>query len=475
MALILWSVNADMIPNHRHRNLSFWMQSLPESMWTFQKPELKQQYDVAIIGAGFSGLWLAYYLKQAQPDIKIAIFEAKHVGYGASGRNGGWLSSNIPTIASNLLKNPAYTREDVVHLQRKVIDTIAEVQNVCEREQIDCDLHAGGMMFIATSDAQASRLQEYYQEELRCGFEADEISLLNGHQACAYLNIPSMHAATHYRHGARIQPAKLVLGLAKRLEELGVDIFENTPVQSLTQGALQAGGQRIEAGNIIACTEGYTDRLLQDGKVIAVNSSIIMTQVLPFEFWQAIGWHNRELLGDMAHVYMYAQRTADNRILFGGRGAPYQYNNQDAAEGQLDGVTVSQLLQRLHQLFPMQNFQVEMAWKGSLGVTRDWNPSVTFNSQSGLGWIYGFGGNGVGPTNLAARNMSERILGLSSDLSRLPWNDYVCPTWEKEPWRWVGIQTMYQLLGLADQVENTFNLKRSVFFANTAYKICGLE
>ncbi len=464
----------EFMKNHA-QNLSFWMQSLPANMLEFPQPILQSEYDVAIVGAGFSGLWLAYYLKQAQPEWKIAIFEAKHIGYGASGRNGGWLSTNIPIVIGNLLKNPRWAKQDVVHLQRQIIDTIAEVANVCEREQIDCDLHQGGLMFIATSDAQASRLQDYHAEELAHGFLPHEIQWLGADAAKQHINIDIMQAATHYQYGARIHPAKLVLGLARKVIALGVDIFENTPVQNLSTHTVYLSHQAVKGQHIIACTEGYTDQLLQDGKVIPVNSSIIMTQVLPASFWERVGWQNNELLGDMAHVYMYAQKTADYRILFGGRGAPYQYGSRDAGDGELDHVTTAQLLQRLRELFPRQDFQVDTAWKGSLGVTRDWNASVTFDDKTGLGFIYGFGGNGVAPTHLAARTMTDRILGKHTALTTLPWNDYVCPTWEGEPWRWLGIQSMYQLLGLADQVENRLQLKKSVFFANTAYQICGLE
>lgn len=461
---------------HSEQNRSFWIQSLPSELLKRPvKPELGSHYDVAIIGAGFSGLWLAYYLKRAEPNLNIAIFEAKHVAYGASGRNGGWLSTNIPTVIGNLFKHPQFSKNDVIALQRQVIATIDEVADVCAAEQIDCDLHKGGLLFISTNAAQTERLQEYYQQELEYGFHSDEIRLLNAEEAKSHINIPSMHAATHYQHGARIHPAKLALSLYQRLVQMGVTVFENSPVQAFSSGKVFLQDGLVNAGRVVCCTEGYSNQLFHDNKVIPVNSSIIMTEPLPEAFWQRFGWENNELLGDLAHLYIYAQKTRDKRILFGGRGAPYQYGGVDAGVGELDNNTQAQLSQRLSELFPDYPFQIACAWKGSLGVTRDWNPSVTWNQDKGVGFIYGFGGNGVGPTNLAARTMADRILAKQTDLTALPWNDYICPTWEGEPWRWLGIQSMYKLLGYADKMEYGLKLKKSAFFASTTYKICGLE
>ena len=460
-------------------NLSFWMQSLDMNPYSASSdPALllpSYQCDVAIIGGGFSGLWLAYYLKLAQPETKIALFEAQHIGYGASGRNGGWLSSNIPSVINNLLKHPSITPAQIQLLQRQVIDTIDVVDDVCQQEQIDCDLHKGGLLFIATNEAQIERLQHYHESELAYGFAEHELNMLSAAESQQHINIPSMVAALHYQHGARIHPAKLALGLRERLLGMGVAIFENTPVRAFSKNHLDLGKSTVQADKILCCTEGYSDQILHNRKIIPVNSSIIMTKPLPESFWQRFGWQNNELLGDLAHLYIYAQKTRDKRILFGGRGAPYQYNSVDAGVGQLDGNTTQQLYQRLGELFPDTVFEIDRAWKGSLGVTRDWNPSVSYSAEQGLGFIYGFGGNGVGPTNLAARTMVDKICGRYTELTALSWNDYQCPTWEPEPFRWVGIQSMYKMLAAADKLEYGLKLKKSAFFAGAAYKICGLD
>ena len=459
-------------------NNSFWMQSLGAEYFgdgATAPTAPDSHYDIAIVGGGFSGLWLAYYLKQADSRLNIAIFEAKQIAYGASGRNGGWLSTNLPGVIGNLLKHPHITKSAVQALQRQVIATIAEVDGVCQREYIDCDLHHGGLLFVATNAAQSDRLQAYYQEELNYGFLPSELRLIDAATAKQHINIPSLQSAVHYDHGARIHPVKLALGLKQRVLDLGVHLFENTPVRSIAQGKVYLTDAAVNAGKVICCTEGYSNQVLYDNKVIPVNSSIIMTKPLPDEFWQQFGWQNNELLGDLAHLYVYAQKTRDGRILFGGRGAPYQYNSVDAGDGVLDSNTTAQLYRRIGELFPDFPIEIDRAWKGSLGVTRDWDPSVTLDAQTGLGWIYGFGGNGVGPTNLAARTMVDKILGRTTALTALPWNDYVCPTWEGEPWRWVGIQAMYKLFSAADKLEYGLNLKKSAFFAGAAYKICGLD
>lgn len=464
-------------------NLSFWSQSLSDDvlatraalMATVPPLSAQSHFDVVIVGGGFSGLWLAYYLKQAQPHLSVAIFEAKQVGYGASGRNGGWLSTNLPSSITNLLKHGHITQAQICAFQRQVIDTIDEVDGVCQREGIDCDLHKGGLLFVATNEAQAVHLQQYYEKERTYGFSDDELVPLSSQEGQAIIRIPSMVAAVRYRDGARIQPAKLVMGLQRVLLQQGVAIYENTPVLSMGEGNVLLAQGVVKGDNVICCTEGYTDQLLHNRKVIPVNSSIIITKPLPDDFWARFGWGNAELLGDLAHVYIYAQRTRDNRILFGGRGAPYQYQSRDAGDGHLDDGVATQLYRRLTELFPGYPFEIECAWKGSLGVTRDWNPTVTFDDQRRQGWIYGFAGNGVGPTNLAARTMVDKILGHQTERTALPWSDFANPTWEREPWRWLGIHSMYKMLGWADAVEARFKLKKPVFFADWAYKICGMD
>ncbi|UOO91558.1 MULTISPECIES: NAD(P)/FAD-dependent oxidoreductase [Vitreoscilla] len=462
-----------------HNNISFWVKSLPEhtafnaNAQTFDA-QVHQHFDVVIIGAGFTGLWLAYYLNQAQPHWNIAIFEAQQVAYGASGRNGGWLSPHMPGIVSKMLK-AGISQENIVFFQQQVTATIAEVRQVCQKENIDCDLHEGGLLTIAMNPAQATRLHKLKQHDHQFGYPQDEIEYLNQTQAQTHLNSNNVKAALLFKHGARIQPAKLAFGLRDCLRTRGVKIFENSPVTAFGKQHVQVQGQKVSANYVVSCTEGYSDALLKNRKIIPVNSSIITTEVLPEAFWQRFGWTQKYLLNDQSHQFFYAQRTRDDRIVFGGRGAPYQFNSVDAGHGHLDNATIAQLQHKLAAVFPEYPIAIAHAWKGSLGVTRDWCASVSLSPNTQVGHVYGFAGHGVAGTNLAARHMATKVLQQQSELERLPWNNFQNPTWETEPFRWIGIHSMYRMLGWADQIEYRKQQPQTTALASIAYKICGLN
>lgn len=461
----------------QQNNLSFWVKSLQESDSPLlsQKSEsiLKEgaQFDIVIIGGGLTGLWLAYYLNRENPELSIAIFEKEQVGYGASGRNGGWLSREVPIVESRL-KKKGVTERELALFYNAMTEAVAEVIDICEEEQIDCDLHQGGVLTIATNTAQVSRISE--------GPFREGESLLTKEESARLVNIPHVIQSHYDSVGARIQPFKLLMGLKHILIERGIWIYENREVISFSAQSITVAGDAVNAPlslfatHIICCTESYSESLLQDHKVIPMNSSIIVTEVISEERWAKIGWENRALLADDAHLFFYAQRTADNRILIGGRGSPYQYGGKDAGDGLLDDAVQQQLLTRLHELFPWEEFKVEYAWKGSIGVTRDWCASVSFDEKTKNGKIYGFVGSGVTTTNLAARTMRDRILAKSSKLTRLPWNNHDSPKWEREPLRYLAIHGMYGLLRYSDYLERQKKLKKTSFVAQFAYKICGL-
>ena len=461
----------------KQNNISFWAKSLESddsallSLRGTEHLGEAHYFDVAIIGGGFTGLWLAYYLKKTAPLLKIAIFEKEQIGYGASGRNGGWLSREVPVVASKL-KRKGFSNADIQALHDAMAASVEEVIAVCKAEAIECDLHLGGVLTIGTNAAQVSR----FMAEERDVHE----SILTKEESCDKINIPNTLKAHYDEIGARIHPLKLILGLKQVLLAQGVVMYENREVLSFSEKSLQVVGDNagssitVSADNVICCTEAYSEPLLKDRNIIPINSSIIVTEVISADRWKKIGWKNYELLADDAHLFFYAQRTQDNRILIGGRGSPYQYGGKDAGNGELDGKVQDLLLKRLHDLFPWEHFKIDYAWKGSIGVTRDWCATVTYDDKSKIGKIYGFVGSGVTATNLAARTMCDRIMNNKSTLTTLPWNDYQSQKWEPEPFRYVAIQGIYGLLRYSDYLEREKQLKNTAFVAQFAYKICGL-
>ena len=242
----------------------------------------------------------------------------------------------------------------------------------------------------------------------------------------------------------RVQPAKLVHGLAAAAERRGVRIFEATAVREL-RPAGRDGGRRhrpraVRAPVVLSCVEGFTPSLRgQRRALLPLNSAIVVTEPLDDAAWAAIGWDGGELLGDAAHAYVYAQRTADGRIALGGRGVPYRYGSRTDRDGRTQRARSPACARRSHALFPAAaGAAIDHAWCGVLGVARDWQPAVRLDRASGIGFAGGYVGNGLGAANLAGRTLRDLVLGEDTELTRLPWVGHTARRWEPEPLRWLG-------------------------------------
>ncbi|SFY36016.1 NAD(P)/FAD-dependent oxidoreductase [Streptomyces atratus] len=416
--------------------------------------------DICIVGGGYTGLWTAYYLKKAVPFLNITVLEAKFCGYGASGRNGGWLYNGI---AGRDRYAKLHGHEAAVRLQRAMNETVDEVVRVAAEENIDADIHQGGVLEVACTPAQLARLKDFHSVEIAFG-ETDRV-LRGARETCERVNVTGAVGSTWTPHGARLHPVKLVQGLAATVEALGVTIHESTPVTEIRPKHAHTPYGTVRAPYILRCTEGFTANLKGQRRTwLPMNSSMIATEPLPQSVWDTIGWEGRETLGDMAHAYMYAQRTADDRIALGGRGVPYRFGSgaahfNDTARTQ--PATIEALRDVLVRFFPATaGARIDHAWSGVLGVPRDWCATVTLDRSTGLGWAGGYVGSGVATTNLAARTLRDLIQQDSgqsgpTDLTALPWVGHKVRRWEPEPFRWIGVHGMYAAYRAADRRELT--------------------
>ncbi|MEJ8669933.1 FAD-dependent oxidoreductase [Streptomyces sp. MS1.AVA.1] len=272
--------------------------------------------DVVIVGGGYTGLWTAYYLKKAVPFLRITVLEQKFCGYGASGRNGGWLYNGI---AGRDRYAKLHGHEAAVRLQRAMNDTVDEVVRAAAEEGIDADIHKGGVLEVARTPAQLARLKEFHAHELSYGEKDRE--LYGARETAERIRVADAVGSTWTPHGARLHPVKLVKGLAAAVEALGVTVHELTPVTEIRPKHAVTPYGTVRAPYVLRCTEGFTAGLKGQRRTwLPMNSSMIATEPLSPEQWESVGWAGLETLGDMAHAYMYAQRTADGRIALGGRG-----------------------------------------------------------------------------------------------------------------------------------------------------------
>jgi glycine/D-amino acid oxidase-like deaminating enzyme len=414
--------------------------------------------DVAIVGAGFTGLWTAYYLAEADPTLRIVVLEAETAGYGASGRNGGWCSALFPASLSTL--SGLGDRESALAQHRAMRATVDEVARVAAAEGIDAHLAKGGTISLARSRAQLRRARAEVRDARTWGRDEGDVRLLGKADATAILRGSRTVGATYTPDCAAIHPARLVRGLADAVERRGVTIHERTRVRSIEPGRAHTGHGDVRARTVLRATEGYTATLEGEHRtMVPVYSLIIATEPLSAATWDEIGLARRETFSDHRHVIIYGQRTADDRLVFGGRGAPYHLGSRIKPEFDSDEKVFARLYATLVDLFPvLERTRITHAWGGAIGISRDWCASVGLDPATGLGWAGGYVGDGVSTTNLAGRTLRDLVLGNDTELTRLPWVGHHSPVWEREPLRWLGINAGLRAMTLADAEESVTRL-----------------
>jgi glycine/D-amino acid oxidase-like deaminating enzyme len=442
-----------MVRSDPYRSLSLWHDTVPGTLAPGDPLPGDTQADVAIVGAGFTGLWTAYYLARRDPSLRIVVCEREIAGFGASGRNGGWCSALFPASLAKL--NRMAGRDAAVAMQRAMYATVDEVGTVAAAEGIDCHWAKGGTVMLARSPAQLQRAKAEVDEAREFGFGDEDLRLLGAAEARELAGATGVLGGTYTPHCAAIHPARLVRGLLEVVRRAGVSVYEQTPVLRIEPGQLVTHSGTVRARHVIRATEGYTPGLPGYERAVApVYSLMIATEPLPPTVWEEIGLAGRPTFNDLRHLIIYGQRTADDRFAFGGRGAPYHFGSSvRPSYDQVPGVFAA-LRRTLAELFPaLGEARVTHHWGGPIGIPRDWCASVGLDRSSGIGWAGGYVGDGVSTTNLAGRTLADLITGTDSELTRLPWVGHRSPDWEPEPLRWLGLNAGLQVMSLADRQE----------------------
>ncbi len=410
--------------------------------------------DVAIVGAGYTGLWTAYYLAKADPSLRIVVVEKEFVGFGASGRNGGWASAIFPATLRKLAS--VSDRDGAIRMQREMNATVVEVGRVAAAEAIDCGWAHDGYVSVARNDAQWTRAQGEVAGWREWGFDDDQLRLLDANEATAMVRASRVRGGTFTPHCAALHPYELVVGLGRVVAGLGVRIVEGTTVTSIEPGRVTTDRGVVVADVVVRATEGYTSTLPGSGRdIVPMYSLMVATAPLDAATWELVGLGRRSTFSDKRHLRIYGQRTIDDRIAFGGRGAPYHFGSAVRPEFDLHARTHDHLREILVDLLPgLGDVEFTHAWGGNLGIPRDWLPAVSFDRSSGLAEAGGYVGDGVATSNLAGRTLRDAILGeTDSDLLSLPWAGRRSPRWEPEPLRWTGVNAVTQLFANADRSE----------------------
>ena len=442
-----------MVSPVRYRSLSFWHDTVPGTLTPGEPLPADTEADVVIVGAGFTGLWTAYYLAKTAPDLRVVVCEREIAGFGASGRNGGWCSALFPASLNKLERMAG--RDAAIAMQRAMHGTVDEVGRVAAAEGIDCHYAKGGTVMLARTPVQLERARAEIAEAREFGFDESDLRLLTATEAQKLAGASSVLGGTYTPHCAAIHPARLARGLAEAVRQLGVEVYEQTPAREIHPGRVVTASGTVRARYVVRATEGYTPQLPGLERALApVYSLMIATEPLPEDVWAQIGLTDRPTFGDLRHLIIYGQRTADGRLAFGGRGAPYHLGSAIRPSFDRVPAVFDALRRTLAELFPvLGEVPVTHCWGGPLGVPRDWCASVGLDQASGLAWAGGYVGDGVSTTNLSGRTLADLITGRDSELVRLPWVGHQSPPWEPEPLRWLGLNAGLRVMSVADREE----------------------
>ncbi len=442
-----------MQPDERYRQRSLWLDGVPSHL--SPRPHLPgdASCDVAIVGAGFTGLWTAYYLKTVAPELDVAIVEREIAGFGASGRNGG-------TVGGGLSGNPrVYARHHDAGLVRKAerltYQAVDDIAQVVEKEGIDCGWKKGGWLRVAVTPAQRERIDGFIEEKRRWGAEPEDWRLLERDEVERHVRMPGALAGLFTPHAARVDPGRFVRGLADAVERLGVAVYEKTAAVRIEPGRVVTPHGIVRARHVVRATEAFTVQLPGERRrFLPLYSLMIATEPLSPEVWSSIGLEDRETIADLGHLFFYGQRTTDDRLALGGRAAPYRFGAPLDERYERQPEVAQRLTRAIAERFPAAaGAKITHHWGGAIAVPRDWCMSARYDPSTGMGWAGGYSGGGVLSAHLAGRVMADLVLRRTTDLTGLPWVGHRTRLWEHEPLRLIACRSIVAVQRSADEVE----------------------
>ncbi len=436
-----------------YSDLSLWL-SNPELDLTPRPPlDGDAATDVVIVGGGFTGLWTAYYLTERDPSLSVMVIEREICGFGASGRNGGWVVGELPAGVSTYAAHSSH--DEAMRQARELFATVDEVGRVTRAEGIACGYQKGGVVRWARNAPQAARQKAEIEHQRAEGFTEDEVRLLTPEDARALGNASDIRSGVFFSACAAVDPARLIRGLARVVEARGVRIVEQTAATRVAPGVVETGRGTVRAATVIRATEAYTRDLVGEKRTMApIYSLMIATEPLDDHTLGDIGLSTRPTFADDRYMVVYGQRTEDNRIAFGGRGVPYAFGSGINPALEKDASAHELIHRTLLEILPgLAGAAITHRWGGVLGAPRNWMPSLWLDRPSGFGTAGGYVGEGVAAANMAGRTMADLITETDSDLVTLPWVGITSRKWEPEPLRWLGVRGTRMVMDRADAYE----------------------
>jgi len=434
-----------------YKDKSWWLGATPYS----ENPPLTEdiEVDVCVIGGGFTGLSSAYHIKKQKPNLSVAVLENEVVGYGASGRNGGF---SMPLLGWNITYLVwAFGAERAAPAQRYMTECVKRTRRLVEDEKIDCDLEYNGLLVLAHNDFQFRGLESDLRNYQKVG--VNDVELLDKGALKNRLNTAFHLGALYEPDTAILNPAKLARGMKAAVERMGVEVFERTPATGFDPGKqviVHTPRGRVKADYLVLATNAFTVQLnVNKGWYVPMFTYIIMTEPLDEKHYQELGWIRREGIEDRRQLVHYLRLTADNRLVFGGRDAPYYYGNQ--CENRDSHQKIFAGLERdMKQFFPMLgDLKVTHRWGGPVAITAFFVPKFSYYKEfRNIAYGMGYCGHGVALSTSAGMIIHDLLFKPDSELTRLLFVHNMEMMLPPEPLRWLFVHAIKDGLRLFDYI-----------------------
>lgn len=418
----------------------YWLETSRED----PRPTMRGHHDadVVIVGGGYTGLWTAHHLLETDPTMRIVIIEGETIGFGASGRNGGFAMTLLDMSLALLRRNHGDEAARAAHCA--VAESVDEIGQTIEAEGIDCEWRHGGLMVVATNPAQLERVELDLRTAEELGL--DGFRRLDSAAARAEVDSPTYLGALREEHCGVLHPAKLARGLAAVVEGRGATIFERSPVTGIDESGsrlrVETAMGSVSADQVVLATNAWAAHQPWVGReVVPLYTYIALTEPLTEAQWDSIGWESHCGVEDKRNYVHYYRRTLDGRILWGGSDGIVHYRGRISPRHDRSARTFARLQATFRRTFPqLDQVRFTHHWGGPVAITANFVPAFTTLAEDRLHTGVGYNGHGVAPSHTGGKILRDKVLGRRSELTELCFVDRPVTAFPPEPLQWVGAE-----------------------------------